>query len=153
MATSRITLFSLLCVFAALGIVLGGTAAHAETHIVQMLNKHPETKARQVFYPPVLRAKVGDTVRFVSADKGHNSQSIAGMLPEGAKPWKSKINKDFEITLTQEGTYGYKCTPHYGLGMVGLILVGDFKTNLELAKSKKNPGKARKVFAELFESL
>ena len=119
-----------------------------------MLNKDPDNpKVRQVFYPRLLRVEVGDSIRFVSKQKGHNTATIKGMVPDGAKPWKSKVSKDFEITITQPGTYGYMCSPHYGAGMVGLILAGDHSVNLEDTKSKKHPGKVRKVFQEIFEAI
>ena len=122
------------------------------THEVLMLNKHPDDKKkRNVFVPAVLKINPGDTVKFVSVDEGHNSLSSKGMIPEGAEMWKSKLNKDFEVTLDVEGTYGYNCQPHQSLGMVGLILVGDASVNFEDAKAVKQRGKAKKVMAELFE--
>ena len=66
---------------------------------------------------------------------------------------KSKINDDFEITVTEEGIYGYQCTPHYGMGMVGLILVGDYSANLEQVSTVKHRGRAKKVFDELLDEL
>ena len=146
----------MICGAVALGLAtaLAGTSASAASHVVEMLNKDPDNpKIRQVFYPRVLRVEVGDTVKFVSKNKGHNTASIKGMIPEGANTWKSKLSKDFELTITQPGTYGYMCAPHYGAGMVGLILAGDHTVNLEDAKAKKHPGKSRKVFKEIFESL
>ena len=141
--------------FLTCALMLGATGATAaETHVVQMLNKHPDDpKQRQVFYPSIVRAEVGDTIQFVSVDKGHNAASIDGMIPEGAEPWKSKINEDFEITVTEEGIYGYQCTPHYGMGMVGLILVGDHSANLDQVLTVKHRGKARQVFDELLQDL
>lgn len=120
-------------------------------HEVQMLNKHPENpKQRMIFLPDIVRAKPGDTIKFISASKGHNSKSDENMLPEGAEAWASKVNKDFEVTLTTEGTYGYYCTPHRTMGMVGLILVGDPSSNYEAAKSAKQKGKAKKVYKDIF---
>ena len=96
--------------------------AFAKTHEVQMLNKSPDnTKQFMVFSPAYLQVDPGDTIIFISVDKGHNSVSLKGMIPEGAESWKSKMNKDFEITLDVEGIYAYKCLPHYGMGMVGII--------------------------------
>jgi len=42
-----------------------------------------------------------------------------------------------------------KCLPHYGMGMVALIQVGD-AVNIEAAKAVKHQGKAKKAFEELF---
>ena len=107
--------------------------SHAATYEVKMYNKDPENKKnRMVFIPRVLKIKPGDTVKFISENAGHNSQNIKGMIPNGAKSWKSKIGKDFELKLQVPGIYGYKCTPHYGIGMVGLIVVEgeNWKSNL-----------------------
>lgn len=131
---------------------LAGSPAFAETFEVQMLNKDPENKKiKNIFKPAFLKINPGDTVKFISVDKGHNTQSVKGMLPDGVKKWKSKISKDFEITFDVEGTYGYKCTPHYSMGMVGVIVVGDGSANMEAAKGAKAPKKAAKAFKALFE--
>ena len=45
-----------------------------------------------------------------------------------------------------------KCVPHYGLGMVALIVVGN-PTNLEQAKTVKQPGKAKAAFADLLAQV
>lgn len=128
------------------------STAMAEVHEIQMLNKDPDNKKlKNVFIPAVLKIQPGDTVKFISVDKGHNTQSIKGMMPDGAKKWKSKISKDFEITFDKEGSYGYKCSPHYSLGMVGLVLVGDYTKNFDAIKGQKVPKKARKIFDQLFE--
>lgn len=122
------------------------------THEVRMYNKHPDDpKQRNVFVPDLLQINPGDSVKFVTVDKGHNSASDKNMMPEGAEEWKSKISADFEITLDVEGTYGHYCTPHRALGMVGLILVGDPMVNYEAAKEAKQRGKAKKVYADIFE--
>src|SRR3546814_17315802 len=93
-----------------------------------------------VFEPAFVKAESGDTVRFVAVDKGHNAESIAGMLPEGAEPFAGKFNQEITVTLEQPGVYGYRCKPHYGMGMVGMIVVGD-AANVDTAKAAKHPGK------------
>lgn len=133
--------------FAAL--MLAG-AAHAADHEVQMLNK--SANGVMVFEPNYIDAAPGDTVTFVPTDKGHDAASIDGMIPEGAEPFKGEISKPVTITVDKEGVYGVKCVPHYGMGMVALIVVGQ-PTNLEQAKGVKQPGKAKKVFAELLEKV
>ena len=91
----------------------------------------------------------GDTIRFVPTDKGHNVETIKGMFPEGVEPFKSKFNEEFTVTVTAEGIYGVKCAPHYAMGMVALIRVGE-PSNADEAKAVKQTGKAKAVFAELF---
>ena len=134
--------------------IVFGTAivSHAETHIVEMRNADPnDPNTINVFTPAVLRIEPGDTVRFVVVDKGHNSASKKGMIPEGATPWNGKIDEEVERTFDVPGTYGFICLPHYGMGMVGLILVGDFKVNFEEARKVRQRGKAKKALRALFE--
>ncbi len=142
----------LFLIFASLGMMITSGALASETHVVKMLNKGSDG-TRMVFEPSYLEIQPGDSVSFVAESKGHNTQSIKKMIPEGAEKWKSKLSKDFEITFTKEGTYGYKCAPHYNMGMVGLIVVGDPSGNLDAVMSKKTPGKSKKVFKKLFEQV
>jgi len=114
--------------------------SYAADHEVHMLNKG-ETGV-MVFEPAYIEAAPGDTVTFVPTDKGHNAESIKGMVPEGAEPFKGKINETITVTFDKDGVYGVKCTPHYGMGMVALVKVGE-ATNIEEAKAAKNPGKAK----------
>ena len=127
-------------------VAFAGAAGAAEIEVV-LLNKGE--KGAMVFQPDFVRADPGDTIRFVPTDKGHNVETIKGMLPEDAETFKSKFNEEFTVTLDKEGVYGVKCTPHYGMGMVALIEVGQ-PVNLEEAKAVKQTGKAKAVFAELF---
>ncbi len=125
-------------------------AAFAETYEVKMLNKGEA--GSMVFEPAFIAAAPGDTITFLPTSKGHNAESIKGMLPEGVDKFKSKIGKEFSITLDKEGLYGIKCTPHYTLGMVALIQVGA-ATNLDQASKVKQKGKAKKRFVPLFEQV
>jgi pseudoazurin len=88
----------------------------------------------------------------VPADKGHNVETIKGMLPDGATPIKSKLSEEITVTFDQEGVYGLKCTPHYAMGMVALVTVGT-PGNLEAAAAVKQSGKAKKVFEALFAEV
>jgi len=130
--------------------------ANVKVHEVMMYSKNPDNKKeRNVFIPAVVKIKPGDTVKWISVEKGHNSMSMKKMLPEGVEKWKSKISKDFELTFDKVGIYGYKCQPHVGLGMVGLVVVeGEgWDANLEELKKVKQRGKAKKVFPKLWEEV
>lgn len=109
-------------------------AANIEVH---MLNKGAE--GAMVFEPAHIKANPGDTITFVPVDKGHNVESVKGMIPEGAEAFKSKINENYVLTITQPGAYFVKCTPHYAMGMVALIEVGDNPANLADIVSAKKP--------------
>ena len=135
---------------AALAAMLLASTAFAETFEVKMLNKGAE--GAMVFEPAFIKAAVGDTVTFLSPDKGHNAESIEGMLPDGVDAFKSEMSKDFTLTLTAEGVYGIKCTPHYAMGMVALIQVGA-PVNLDAAKAVVQKGKAKARFEPLFAQV
>lgn len=91
-------------------------------------------------------------MRFVAADKGHNVLSIEGMSPDGAAPFSGKMNEDITVTFDKPGAYGFECKPHYGMGMVGLVIVGD-PVNLAEAKAVPQKGKAKKRFEALFGNV
>ena len=138
-------------VLGALVAVLGfaGTAGAAEVE-VKMLNKGAE--GIMVFEPALVKINPGDTVKFVAADKGHNVEVIDGMLPDGGQKFVGKPNEEISVTFDKAGVYGYKCKPHYGMGMVGMVVVGD-ATNVDQAKAAAHPGKAKQAFANLFDKL
>ncbi|NRB05306.1 MAG: pseudoazurin [Rhodobacteraceae bacterium] len=124
--------------------------------VVQMLNKHPEDrKQRQIFLPRLAVIEAGESVLFQATDRGHNSASADGMMPEGAEPWKGALGKDIEVNFTVPGVYGYVCTPHVSAGMVGAVVVrgAGVLDNLEAAKAVKQRGKAKKIFGEIFAEI
>ena len=135
----------------ALVAVLGAAgAANAAEIEVKMLNKGAE--GVMVFEPALVKINPGDTVKFVATDKGHNAEIIETMVPDGAKGFVGKMNEDLTVTFDKPGVYGYKCKPHYGMGMVGLVVVGD-AANVDQAKAATHPGKAKQVFGNLFDKL
>ena len=92
--------------------------AAGNTFEVLMLNKDPDnSKKKMVFSPSLLKVAVGYTVSFLPENKGHNSEIIKGMLPDGAEKWKGKMNKQVDVTFTVPGFYGYHCKPHSNMGM------------------------------------
>jgi pseudoazurin len=106
-----------------------------------------------VFEPAFLEIAPGDTVRFRAVDKGHNAASIDGMMPDGAAPWNGGLSKDVDVTFDVAGVYGVRCVPHYAMGMVALVVVGDPSVNLEAAREVKHRGKAKQRMAELLDRL
>jgi len=139
-----------LTIMAAMAAVLFAGVASAADHQVQMLNKGE--KGAMVFQPDLVIAAPGDTVTFVPTDKSHDAESIKDMIPEGAEPFKGKMNEQITVTFDKEGVYGVKCTPHYGMGMVALIVVGK-PVNIDQAKAIKQTGKAKKVFEQLWTQV
>lgn len=118
-----------------------GVAASAANFDVHMLNKGKN--GVMVFEPGAVKIAKGDTVTFIPTDKSHNAETVKGMLPEGATPFKGKMNETVKITFDVPGAYAVKCMPHVGMGMIGLVVVGDAPANLEAVKTSKLPKKAR----------
>ena len=127
-------------------MALAATGANAAEVEVKMLNKG--AAGAMVFEPALVKIAPGDTVKFVPTDKSHNAETVPEMLPAGAEPFIGKLNEQVDVTFKQNGVYGIKCKPHYGMGMVALVVVGE-PTNLEAAAAAKHPGKAKQVFADL----
>jgi pseudoazurin len=134
----------------AAGLLVRARRAFAAEHEVQMVNKGPDGQ-RNWFEPAIVYAQPGDAIHFVPMDKGHNSAAV--VVPDGAEDWNGKLSEELSVSLDVPGLYAYKCTPHFGLGMVGLIVIGDPTVNLEAVKSARFPGKARTVMAELLEEV
>lgn len=117
-----------------------GTAFAADFE-VHMMNKGAD--GSMVFEPAFVKVNPGDTVTFVPTDKGHNVETIKDMIPDGATPFKSKMNEEFKVTFDVPGVYGVKCAPHVGMGMVAAVVVGDAPANVEKVKAVKLPKKAQ----------
>jgi pseudoazurin len=122
-------------------LMLAALPAMAANFEVHMLNKGADG-AGMVFEPALTKVAVGDTVTFIPTDKGHDAQTLKEILPEGGDTFKGAIGKEVGVTFTVPGVYGVKCTPHFAMGMVALVVVGD-APDLEQAKTAKLPKKAR----------
>ena len=105
--------------------------AFAADQTIEMLNK--QGKESMVYSQKIVRVNVGDTVFWKSTDKGHNVEFIRGGVPEGVDKFKTKYNVDVEYKFTIPGVYAYWCTPHKNMGMIGFVVVGDDKSNIELS--------------------
>ncbi len=95
-----------------------------------------------VFEPDFLALQPGDSVKFIATNKSHNAAAtIDGMVPDG--------HPGIVVTFDRPGFYGIKCSPHYGMGMVMLIKVGD----VELPQSYRAievPAREKPRFEALF---
>jgi len=130
-------------------MAVAASPASARGHIVKMLNKG--AAGMMVFEPAVTKIAPGDTVTFVATDKGHNVEAVASMLPHGSAVFKGKMNQSLTVKFDKAGTYGFKCLPHYGMGMVGAVIVGSGAPNSAQAKAVSHPGKAKQVFAQILK--
>ena len=106
---------------------------YGANHSVKMLNQGPT--GVMVFEPAYLKINIGDSVTFESTDAAHNSASIPGMIPSSASSWNGGLSQDITVMFDVAGIYGYQCTPHSMMAMVGVIQVGDDKSNLDSAKA------------------
>lgn len=131
--------------------IVAAAPAFAENFEVHMLNKGEA--GAMVFEPAYVKAKPGDTITFMPIDKGHNVESIKDMIPAGVEPFKSKINENYTLTVTEPGAYFVKCTPHYSMGMVALIAVGENPANLEQIVAAKKPKPVQKRLDTVLASV
>ena len=80
----------------------------------------------------VARISVGDTIKWLPKNEGHNVEFFAG--PEISLPLKSEMDEPYSVVFSTPGVYLYGCTPHANMGMLGLIIVGNDLHNLESIK-------------------
>ena len=135
------------------GLLLVAAPAAAKEYQVKMLNKGADGSL-MVFEPAFLKVAPGDSVKFVPTQKGHNAESLPGMAPASAAAFKGKIDQEFSVKFTKEGVYGYKCLPHLGMGMVGVIQVGKAGNKAAVAAAtQKLPGLGKKRMTALLEQV
>ena len=96
-----------------------------------------------IYNPLVVTIAPGDSVSWTNMST-HNTESLEGLIPEGAEMWVSDMSENYTRTFTQEGIYVYKCTPHFGAGMGGAIIVGE-PVNLEQIKNSGAKGAAKRL--------
>ena len=126
-------------------------SAVAENQTIEMLNKL--NKENMVFSKKIVKVDIGDTVFWKSTKPGHNVEFIKGGVPEGVGKFRSALSKDTEYKFEIPGIYAYWCTPHKGMGMIGYVVVGNDKSNLEAVKKIKYMGKSKKIALDLISSL
>ncbi len=127
------------------------TIGSANASTIEMLNKDDEGN-KMVYSQDIARVDVGETITWVPTSKGHNVEMIAG--PNGANlPKKSKNSKEVSITFEVPGIYYYWCTPHKGMGMIGLVVVGDDVSNKSSIAKAKAMGKSKKKLKALLAEL
>ena len=134
-----------------ISLFLFSSNSMAADETIEMLNKLG--KESMVYSKKIVKIDVGDTVFWKATDKGHNVEFIKGGTPQGVKKFKSKYNKDTEYKFTIPGIYAYWCTPHKNMGMIGFVVVGDDKSNLEAIKKIKFMAKSKKIAPDLINSL
>jgi pseudoazurin len=136
---------------AALIILACAGAVWSETVDVKMQNKGEA--GTMVFEPAFVKLAIGDSIHFVASDKGHNAETVEGMLPEGATAFEGKINEELTVAFDQPGLYGVRCKPHFAMGMVMVIAVGNDATVPEGFLEGRIPKKAKERFEAALAGL
>ncbi len=131
-------------------LALAPISALADTIEVKMLNRG-ET-GNMVFEPHFVSAQIGDTVVFLPTDRGHNAETVDGMVPEGQDAFVGGINEEIAIELTADGMIGVKCKPHLGMGMVMVIQVGAAEMPADFLEAKL-PRKAKSTFEDILTEV
>jgi pseudoazurin len=129
--------------------LLIASSAIAGDVTVEMLNKDADGN-RMVYSQEIVEIAAGSTVKWVPTDKGHNVEIIAS--PNDMK-FKSKNGKEASVTFETPGIYYYWCTPHKGMGMIGLVVVGGDTSNKAQISKAKAIGKSKKKLKALLEQL
>ena len=135
--------------FALAAAMFMSTPAFAADLTIEMLNKDAHGN-KMVYSKEIASIEVGDTVTWVPTTKGHNVEMISS--PNNIK-FKSKNNKEAKITFEVPGLYLYWCTPHKGMGMIGLVVVGGDTSNADTVAKAKVRGKSKKKLKKLLDEL
>jgi len=118
---------------------------------VEMLNKDADGN-KMVYSQEIVEIGVGQIVKWIPTSKGHNVEIVAA--PEGFEiPKKSKNSKEVEIQFDIPGIYYYWCTPHKGMGMIGLVVVEGDISNIDDIADAKVMGKSKKKLKKLIGQL
>ena len=133
------------------GFFSGQSLVFAADMTIDMLNKDANGN-KMVYSKEIAKVAVGETITWLPASKGHNVEIIAA--PDGFDiPKKSKNGKEVSITFDVPGIYYYWCTPHKGMGMIGLVVVGDDTSNKDKIAKAKALGKSKKKLKKLLSEL
>jgi pseudoazurin len=130
-------------------ILFYSSMSYGKTIEIDMLNKLG--KEKMVYSIKVAKLDLNDKIIWKHVSKGHNVEFIG--MPKGVKKFKTKINKKAEYEFKKSGIYLYQCTPHKAMGMIGIVVVGGDKSNLEKIKKVKLYGKSKKIFKKLLKEL
>ena len=132
-------------------LLVGSTvAAFADTIEVQMLNAN-DAGDKMVFSQELIRAEVGDVIRFIPTDRSHNAESVKDALPEGQEAFKGKMSSEVEYLVTETGLTAVVCQPHQTMGMVALIVVGNDVSNAQDILDSRVRGQGKDKIKALVE--
>ncbi|MBJ57381.1 MAG: pseudoazurin [Rickettsiales bacterium] len=127
------------------------SVAFCEEIVIDMLNKRDDGE-RMVYSQDVAKVAVGDVIKWVPKDGGHNVEFVAG--PDGFEiPPKSYLNKEVTMQFDIPGVYLYICSPHSIMGMIGIVIVGDDISNKDAIASYDVGGKGSRKLKKLLDDI
>ena len=135
--------------FTVIATLFISTSASAADMTIEMLNKDADGN-KMVFSEEIARVDIGDIITWIPTTKGHNVEMISS--PNDIK-LKSKNGKEVKISFDKAGIYYYWCTPHKGMGMIGLVVVGNDTSNIDQIAKAKAMGKSKKKLKKLLAEL
>ena len=135
--------------FTVMAILFISTSASAADMTIELLNKDADGN-KMVFSEEIARVDIGDIITWIPTTKGHNVEMISS--PNDMK-LKSKNGKEVKISFDKAGIYYYWCTPHKGMGMIGLVVVGNNTSNIDQIAKAKAMGKSKKKLKKLLAEL
>lgn len=121
-------------IFIALLFLLLNHGLQAQTtHIVNVTNNS--------FTPEVITISVGDEVSWTNTEGFHNVNGTKGTFPGNPESFGNNTGTGwtYNYVFNTPGTYDYQCDPHFGLGMVGQVIVEAPAYSLTVNFSGMNP--------------
>ena len=92
-------------------------------------------KAVGVKYDPaIVEVGTGDQISWTNM-ASHNVETLQGLVPEGTKKINTKVGDDVSLKFDKPGIYVYKCTPHWGSRMGGILIVGQPEDAMKTAEA------------------
>ena len=126
-------------------------SSDAAPKVIEMLNR--QNDEMMVFSIPLLQVESGETVTFKATDLTHSVAFIDGGVPTDVPPLKGVFNTDTSYTFEKPGIYVYKCPAHYGMGMIGAVVVDRNHHNLAAIKSLELMPAAQKRLSQILSQL
>ena len=130
-------------------------ALHAQEQTVEMLNERDGQM--MVFSKELVFLEVGESLLWRATDKTHSVMFLTDGIPHGVETFRSPFNVDGRFLFKTPGVYVYKCLAHYGMGMIGVVVVGRDTHNLDKVKKLKllpaPQRKLRNIIAQIEETL
>ena len=109
-------------------LMLSSWQVYGTETTIEMLNRSGDEM--MVFSKPLVHVNIGDSVLWKATDKTHSVAFVKGGVPTNVAVFKSPFNQDARYVFKSPGIYVYKCVAHYGMGMIGMVVVGEDQHNL-----------------------